>query len=384
MFKPSKQSVIQRYSPLENPAIPLSSPEAYSLFALPTASGIPVTYRACMGYGPIRKGVSLIAGHVAKLPLCVYRTSQDGRKKDLNHPAYRLLAKSPSNIYTPFVFRRQMQAYVLIYGNAYALIIRDEMGDPIELLILDPESTWVTMSKTNEPIYHVRMSQKQFQFPAEDVLHIKDFGDGVVGDGLVHIARDALGLSLAMLKHTSAYFRNGASGERFFIMSPLLKDQEKRKQFVEEYKRHYSGADNAYKDKWLVSGTEIKETGNDPDKSQLIESREHDLIQVADLLNLPPHKLGASISTSYSSLQSENQAFLDDCLDFWLVQWEQEVSAKLLRENEKANDLRTVDFDRTELLRMDPKTEGELRISKLKQRCHQLGRGTTSRGFAIG
>jgi hypothetical protein len=154
-------------------------------------------------------------------------------------------------------------------------------------------------------------------------------------------------------------------GERFIILSPLLKDLEKRKQFVDEYRKTYAGANNAYKDRFLVNGTEVKETGNDPDKSQLVESREHDLIQIADLLNVPPHKLGASISTSYSSLQSENQAFLDDCLDFWLVSWTQEVEAKLLTEREKEGDLRQVDFDRTELLRMDPQTEGELRISKL-------------------
>ena len=197
------------------------------------------------------------------------------------------------------------------------------------------------------------------------MLHIKTFGDGIVGDGLVHIARDALGLSLAMLKHTSAYFRNGAAGERFILISPLLKDLEKRAQFIKEYKQQYASVDNAYKDKWLPPGTEVKQGASDPDKSQLVESRQFDLIQVADLLNIPPHKLGANISTSYSSLQSENQAFLDDCLDFWLVSWQQEIEAKLFSENEKAGDLRSLDFDRSELLRMDPKTEGELRIQKL-------------------
>jgi len=97
-----------------------------------------------MGLPAIRKGVTLIAGHVARLPLFCYRTSGDGsRKKDLRHPAYRLLMRSPSSIYTPFIFKRQAIAYTILYGNSYAYIVRDEEGTPQELLLLDPEGTWV-------------------------------------------------------------------------------------------------------------------------------------------------------------------------------------------------------------------------------------------------
>ena len=106
-----------------------------------------------MGYPPIRKGVSLIAGHVAKLPLYVYRTAGDGsRKKDMRHPAYRLLMRSPSDLYSPFVFRQQMTAYVLIYGNAFAWISRDQYGLPQELSILHPENTWVKWKMISQSI----------------------------------------------------------------------------------------------------------------------------------------------------------------------------------------------------------------------------------------
>ena len=354
-----------RYSPLENPAVPINSPEAYSMFALPTASGIPVTYRACMGLPAIRKGVSLIAGHVAKLPLYVYRTSGDGsRKKDMKHPAYRLLMKSPSPLYSPFIFKRQIVAYTILYGNSYAYIIRDEDGQPEQLLVLDPESTQVKMSKDGQPLYLTKLGGKNYTLPAEDIFHLKDFGDCLVGDGLVHIARDSLGLSLAMMRHSAAYFRNGAAGEKNVILSPILKDLEKRKQFIDEYHKVYSGSDNAYKTKFWMDGTKIESGTDDADKSQLVQSRLHDLIEVADLLCIPPHKLGATSTTSYGSLEQENQAFLDDCLDMWLIMVTQEVEAKLFTEAEKQNDLRSCDFDRSELLRMDSKTERDLLISE--------------------
>ena len=56
---------------------------------------------------------------------------------------------------------------------------------------------------------------------------------------------------------------------------------------------------------------------------------------MANLLGVPAHKLGADIKSSYNSLEQENQDYLDQCLDFWLVRWEEECWDKLLTEEEK-------------------------------------------------
>jgi hypothetical protein len=102
-----------------------------------------------------------------------------------------------------------------------------------------------------------------------------------------------------------------------------------------------------------------------PESSQMIESQKHDLVRVANLLGLPPSKLGADVNTSYASLEWESKSLLSDCLDPHLVLWEQECERKLLTNWEYDTNSRYIEHDRNALLSIDAKTEKELLITQL-------------------
>jgi hypothetical protein len=69
--------------------------------------------------------------------------------------------------------------------------------------------------------------------------------------------------------------------------------------------------------------------------AQMLESRAFDAREIANVLGVPPHKLGDPSRTAYNSLESENQGYRDDTLGPWFAAWEQECDAKLLTEAEK-------------------------------------------------
>jgi len=87
--------------------------------------------------------------------------------------------------------------------------------------------------------------------------------------------------------------------------------------------------------------------------AQLDELRERDIIEVANWWGIPPHKLGAAGRTSYASLEQENKAFLEDCLDPWLCQIEQECDAKLLLPEEIDEETHVIEFRRPGLTSAD-------------------------------
>jgi hypothetical protein len=89
------------------------------------------------------------------------------------------------------------------------------------------------------------------------------------------------------------------------------------------------------------------------------------LIQIANLIGLPPHKLGAKISSSYNSLESENASFLSDCLAPHLQLWIEEIECKLLTESEKERNTRWVEADTSKLVPLDATTQNKIRIDKL-------------------
>jgi HK97 family phage portal protein len=359
---------------LENPNIPIDSPEAYTIFSLPTASNVPVSYRLVMGYPPIRRAVLLIAGYVAKLPIQIQKRRQGSWEVDLEHPAHSLLNHSPNDLYSPFDFRQQLIAYKLLYSNAYAYIFRDEFGVPEELLLLNPETTYITVSFTDvqsfQPpklrvAYHTTLAGKTFVLDPADVFHLKGPGDGVVGDSLLQLARDSMGFSLALQTHGAKYFANGCTSQIVVEVPVSEKALDKRQQFRDEWMRAYAGVSHSHRPIFTAPGVKVSELGTDNEKSQFLETRQHDLVLVANLLGIPPSKLGSTINTSYASLVADNAAFLNDCLDPHLCEFEQEVQRKLLTETQKKTLSRRVEFNRAELLRMDPKTETDIAISKL-------------------
>jgi len=102
---------------------------AYSFFFGGTSSGKAVNERTAMQTTAVYACVRILAEAIAGLPLHVYRYKEDGGKeKALTHPLYYLLHDEPNPEMTSFVFRETLMSHLLLWGNAYAQIIRDGSG----------------------------------------------------------------------------------------------------------------------------------------------------------------------------------------------------------------------------------------------------------------
>ena len=82
--------------------------------------------------------VRILAETIASLPLHTYKYTETGKEKAIDHPIYHLLADEPNSEMTSFVFRETLMSHLLLWGNAYAQIIRDERGKVIALYPLLP------------------------------------------------------------------------------------------------------------------------------------------------------------------------------------------------------------------------------------------------------
>ena len=116
----------------------------------------------------------------------------------------------------------------------------------------------------------------------------------------------------------------------------------------------------------LEDGATVKPIVVSNDEAQFLQSRQHEIATtVASITGVPPHKLGVAVGTSYGSLEQENKSLLNDCIDPWLTQWEEEICFKLLTEYQKKVGSHFVQFDRRQLERADAKTENDILIAKL-------------------
>tara|TARA_R110002095_G_scaffold117928_2_gene102857 strand:+ start:259 stop:1809 length:1551 start_codon:yes stop_codon:yes gene_type:complete len=356
MWNPFKRS-------LENPAIPLN--EAYDMLVnSPSASGVSVTESSVLGNPAVWQGINLISNKVAKIPLELFRRGQDdGRERATSNPVYRLMKKRTSQTVSAFNFKQTMQAHALLHGNGYALITRNEFGIPFEMSILDPASTQCKQSG-NQFFYETRINNHNVRFSYSDILHIKGLSsDAHTGYSLLHIMRDAFGLGLSLQRYGATFFKNNAKPDQVVILPPNVKTQEQADAYQKAWKKQHQGVSNSHSTAFVMNGTSVEQVPVNNDEGQWLQSREHDLIMVADILGIPASYVGAQSNVSYSSLEMDQQNLLQ-CLDPWLIQWELECENKLLTERQKERDTHFFEFNRKQLIQIDSKTEIELAISQ--------------------
>lgn len=352
---------------VENPAVPLSSladgDDTYdALTGGSTAAGVKVTRKTALGLSAVWRGVNLIAGDVGRHSFRAYRYDGAGLTPDPLHRAARVMRR-PNDYMTPFTFRQTLQAHALLSGNGYAYIVRSEQdGAPLELLPLDPDRTWPVrvngelwyVSYCGEPIKGKRRNPASMvKIRATDVLHVKGLGsDGLVGYPVLKILGATLGAAVAARDYGARYFKNDASPGVVLIVPAGMKDAavaNLRKTWGEMHE----GFTKSHRPAILRDGVTLapfaKATARD---AQMLESRAFDAREVANVLGVPPHKVGDPSRTAYNSLESENQGYQEDTLDRWFVAWEQECDAKLLTEAEKASETHCCRFDPRPLARV--------------------------------
>jgi HK97 family phage portal protein len=340
---------------LENPSQPLDpwAGDDAGVAGSLSSSGAVVSRTKVLGLAAVWRAVSLISRTVAKLPLGVYRHVHPGREIDPAHPAHAILCTRPNDCMTPFVLKQVLQHHVLTAGNGYAYIARRQDGRPLELWPLNPDRTYPV--RANGVLYYVHelQSGELRRLPAADVLHGKGLGyDGMQGYPVLSIARESLGLGLAAQGYGSVYFRNSARAS-VVLQHPGKLSKDARANLRESWERMHSGLDNAHRTAILEEGMQAKEMSSNAKDAQLLETRSFSVKEVANWFGIPPHKLGDSGTTSYGSLEQENQSFLDDAVDPWLVMWEEECESKLLTDYQRDRCTHSVCFDRFPLVRAD-------------------------------
>lgn len=344
---------------IENPSTSLSDPAVFDLLDVTTTeAGVRINRLTALGHSPIWRGVNLLARDVAKLPLITYRRQGEGKERATDHPAYRLLRSRPNREMTAFTFKEILIAHAVLQGNGYAYILRDsDRGVPLELIPLLPHETWPV--RASGVLYYVtRVNGKMERYDAANVLHIKGLGyDGLVGYSVINLAAEALGLGLAARSYGSRFFSNNANPD-LVIEVPASMDDKAIWEMLRTWDRRHKGLRKSHRPAVLTNGAKVNPYSVDAKRSQLLETRGFDFREVANFLCVPPHKVGDTSRQGYASLEQENQSYLDEALDPWLVRFEEEVRAKLLTEKEQDADQIVIEFLRQALVRADMAARG--------------------------
>lgn len=298
--------------------------------------GSTVTPKSAESISAVYACVQAISETIGSLPLHLYRrTADDGRERAQDHPLHRVLHDSPNDRQSALEFREQMQASVLLRGNAFASIIGPGSdGQVRELLPLHPDRVSVVELDNGRLGYDVTDSQgRRRRLLQSEIFHLRHRSDdGVLGVSPIQAAREVLQLALAEREHGNNTFDNATALKGVLSLPMTSLNAEQARVIREQWTSLYSGARNSGKFAILPADAKFQPISMTLEDAEWIAARQFSVEEVARLFRVPPTVIGDLRHGNYSNSVEMNRAFVTMTLRRHLVMWEQAISRQLLTE----------------------------------------------------
>ena len=315
---------------------------SYSFYMGGSSAGKNVNERSAMQMTAVYSCVRILAEAVAGLPLHLYRYKEDGGKeRAIDNNLYHLLHDEPNKEMSSFIFRETLMTHLLLWGNAYAQIIRNGKGEVVALYPLMPNKMQVDRDENGELYYIYTRSSEEAKtmegstvyLTPRDVLHIPGLGfDGLVGYSPIAMAKNAIGLAIATEEYGAKFFANGAAPSGVLEHPGTIKDPSRLR---ENWNSTFGGSANSGKVAVLEEGMKYTPISISPEQAQFLETRKFQIDEIARIFRVPPHMVGDLEKSSFSNIEQQSMEFVKYTLDPWVIRWEQSLSRSLLNEDEK-------------------------------------------------
>lgn len=279
------------------------------------------TYYACM---------RVIAEDIAALPIRVLDDRDTGKTNIKLHPVYRLLEREPNKWQTPIDFRQNLIAWACTLGNAYAEIRYDSTGKPVSLTPIHPALVKPEIDDEGNLAYMVQGRA----ILADEMLHIKGIGDGITGHCLAHLMAKTLGLAQALENNSNSLFANGCQMSGILRIPPGLSDVARAK-LKKQFQEKHTGTENAGSIALLETTFDFTKLAFDPESTETIKHREHQILEICKWFRVPPHKIGYLTGLNYNLIEQLNIDYANSTLLPWAKRLEQECERKLMTESER-------------------------------------------------
>lgn len=294
-------------------------------------SGMSVTSKNAVEVAAVMAAVRVIAEDIGKLPAIVYRDlPEDRRERARNTRSWDLVHNRPNRWMSSQAFRETMTAWALLRGNGIALKNPGQDGATRELLPIHPDRVRFEQTSDWELIYWITGADNvERPFTRRQVFHVPGLSlDGVVGTGIVSLARQTIGISMAAQRHSGSFFANGLQTSGVFTHPGQLSDAAYER-LKESLKEGFT-AEEVYSPMILEESMNWVQTGLTNQDSQFLESRQFEVTEIARWFRVAPHKIANLDRATFSNIEHQSIEHITDTLMPWAQRWEYAWTHQLL------------------------------------------------------
>jgi HK97 family phage portal protein len=304
------------------------------LGSIASASGAQISQASAMTVSTVYGCVDRLSTDLARCSPGIFAKLADGSKERVTHHLLNNLFARPNRQQTWFEFDRQMWVGLLLRGNAYAAIRRNYRGDPIELIPINPDAVMVLEAGDGSIFYNVNriglwqiamLRDFPVAIPSEDIFHLRGMSfNSLVGVSTIGMARDTIGLSMALEQQANRFIANGARPSTWLKTSKQLSDGA-AKRLKTQFDDLHAGYQNTGKTVVLEDGIEPVALQLTSVDLQFIEQRKMQPEEVCRFFGVPPHKVGVGADAKGASqnLAAQDQDYVNSAITQRIVNFEQ-------------------------------------------------------------
>lgn len=303
-------------------------------------AGKSVNEVTAMKYSVVYSCATLIADSVSSLPPEASRviTDDSGDKSSEKKIAVDLplwIRKPHPSMRRVDVFN-QLLLSVLLWGNAYGLLVRRESDGVLNgMLPLDPSRVTCEWDSSRAGFRHYKIDNGPW-LTERDIFHIQ--GPTLPGDAcgmsVVSSAREAIGLGLTLEEFGARYFAQGSMAKVVIKIPGKVLSEAENRQVVKNYEMFHKGPGNWHRPAVLSGGgqggaIDIQNISIPPEDAQFLETREFQALEIARWYRVPPHRVGiiSKQSSWGSGLAEENMAMVQNTFRPWIGRLEDALTS---------------------------------------------------------
>lgn len=298
-----------------------------------TTAGVSVNPDNALMVSAVWACVTYLSRTVAQLPWRVMQEmGEQAPRRAYTHPVQYLLQTRANRETSAFVFRETIVGWACRRGNGVAEIERDNRGVPTGLFLIHPDRvTFGRDADTGELLYTISATDgTQRTLGADNVFHVRGFGEGAVGLDVMSYAAESIGWARATELFGAAFFGNGANPSGFIKYPGKLSPGAKSVLDAELSSKH-GGPKKANRTMVLDGGMDYVKSGVEPDSAQFIETRQHQVEEICRWFGVPPHKIMHMLRSTFSNIEHQSIEVVVDSITPWAMRIEQEADYKLFR-----------------------------------------------------
>lgn len=322
---------------LSNPAVPISSGAIVELFRPggSSYSGRPVSPEVALTSSAVWQAVNLISDTCGGLPLHAYRKTGGSRAALTAPQPAAVLLDNPHPDMTPLQLWGLGFGSMCLYGNAYYLKLRNQLGVITELWWINPSRVKAYRldegPDAGQKRYILDGNEEQ---PHSDktILHVPGFGyDGTTGVSPIRAARHAIGLGLDAEQFGGMLYANGALASGILQTDQRI-EQDEAVRLKAMWKAQGTGLDSAHDVRIIGSGASYQQLTINPEDAQFLETREFQITDIARWFGIPPHMLmQTDKATSWGTgIETQNIAMITYTFSRYTSRFEQGLTKHVL------------------------------------------------------